>query len=131
LSEESIQQFFIVADGHHLSSFERLQIMNRCPQTLVELWLLLENPEDRFSEEEASNLLGEIKNVLYLPETNPEFVPLIQRMTQRRPRVPSSPRASVSGIDSVPASPVQEVLPTTDAMAVDTPVPAPSESTSS
>lgn len=110
LSEASIKAFFDLADSYQLSSFSRLQIVNRCPQTLVELWLLLDNPETNFDEPTALELLNQIKNVLYLTEPNPDFAVTLQRVTasRRSGRVPSSPR------NSAPPSPMHATSSSAD-----------------
>ncbi|XP_054160153.1 DNA-directed RNA polymerase III subunit RPC9-like [Oppia nitens] len=64
-TDDQIQQFLIaVKDTFRLTKAEKLQIINQRPITLVELQLLIEENEERFSEEAMDQLLTLINNTL-------------------------------------------------------------------
>jgi hypothetical protein len=72
-SKETIASFLKTPTLNALTVKEKLFVANECPTTVVELYLLVERCDERFSMEESAVLLAEIQNHLYLPENNPEL----------------------------------------------------------
>ncbi|XP_015795438.1 DNA-directed RNA polymerase III subunit RPC9 [Tetranychus urticae] len=66
-SEETIRAFLLAlkAKGIRLTKAEKLQLINNRPATLVELQLLIEENEERFSEEALNLILNLVQE--YLP----------------------------------------------------------------
>jgi hypothetical protein len=65
LNSHSVQQFLLsIKDKFRLTKAEKLQILNQRPNSLVELQLLIEENEERFSEEAMDQLLISINQTL-------------------------------------------------------------------
>ena len=65
LSEEldsaKLNDFFSAIEKFKLSPSEKLNILNHCPGSAVEIQLLIEDSEERLSEDQVEELLQEIK----------------------------------------------------------------------
>lgn len=61
-----------IKDKFRLTKFEKLQIINHRPQTVVELQLLIEENEERFSEDAMQRLLDLVKQHLIDDQTEDE-----------------------------------------------------------
>lgn len=66
VSQESIQDFLEKSQYFDLTPQERLQIVNICPTTLVEIYLIIENCESRLGQERAEELLYLAKETLFI-----------------------------------------------------------------
>ena len=64
LSSQSFSDFFANIEKFKLTSAEQLQIINHCPQSAVEIQLLVEDSEERLSETDVDELLDLISNHL-------------------------------------------------------------------
>ena len=65
VTPQQVKDFLIaVKDKFRLTKAEKLQILNQRPNTLVELQLLIEENEERFSEEAMDQLLIIVNNTL-------------------------------------------------------------------
>lgn len=62
--EEQVRSLLVQLKDFNLTKTEKLQIVNQRPVTLVELQLLIEENEERFSEEAMENLLDVISKLL-------------------------------------------------------------------
>ena len=69
-TKEIIEQFLINCGKHQLTKAEKLQLLNQRPATAVELQLLIENSEERFTLEQMDELLEFINSSL--PSQNQE-----------------------------------------------------------
>ncbi|XP_015597279.1 DNA-directed RNA polymerase III subunit RPC9 isoform X2 [Cephus cinctus] len=56
-SPEKIQDFLRAVEGFKLTKCEKLALLNICPKTALEIQLVIEDSEDRLSEEEVESLL--------------------------------------------------------------------------
>lgn len=65
VTPQQVRDFLIaVKDKFRLTKAEKLQILNQRPNTLVELQLLIEENEERFSEDAMDQLLTIVNDVL-------------------------------------------------------------------
>lgn len=65
VTAEQIRHFLLqIKDNFRLTKAEKLQILNQRPNTLVELQLLIEENEERFSEEAMEQLLTVVRKTL-------------------------------------------------------------------
>lgn len=65
-SPSSINMFLgsLKESGYNLNKMEQVQILNSMPQNETELSLIIDNIEERFSEEQRSHLLNLIQSTL-------------------------------------------------------------------
>lgn len=63
-TRQAAAEFLQAIDKFKLSKYEQLQLLNQRPLQHVELHLLVDNCDDRFSEEECEELLGLVKQFL-------------------------------------------------------------------
>ncbi|KAF7989057.1 hypothetical protein HCN44_007367 [Aphidius gifuensis] len=61
---EKIKAFMSQVEKFKLTKCEKLMIVNTVPKSLIEIQCIVEDSEDRLSEEEVNNLLDVIKNTL-------------------------------------------------------------------
>ena len=69
---ESVKTFMAEVESFNLTQLERLMLLNQCPQTDVEIHLLVEESEERLSEEQIQQLLQIIRRVLLKKEDEEE-----------------------------------------------------------
>ena len=67
-TEESIAKFLSFINDVKLTKVEKLMILNSRPTTLAALYVLVEDHEDRFPEEEMYRLLAYVKECFPVPE---------------------------------------------------------------
>ncbi|XP_063974247.1 DNA-directed RNA polymerase III subunit RPC9 [Diachasmimorpha longicaudata] len=65
---EKIQEFLKAVEGFKLTKCEKLTLINLCPKTAIEIQLIIEESEDRLSEEQVEALLQVISTYLDEPE---------------------------------------------------------------
>ncbi|CAL1573161.1 unnamed protein product [Knipowitschia caucasica] len=63
-SPDIVKEFLTTMMPHKLTKAEKLQILNHRPQTAVEIQLLVEESEERLSEEQIEELIQTIAEVL-------------------------------------------------------------------
>lgn len=63
-TREAAAKFLQAVEKFRLSKYEALQLLNQRPLQHVELHLLIDNCDDRFSDEEFEELLGLVKQIL-------------------------------------------------------------------
>ncbi|XP_011506414.1 PREDICTED: DNA-directed RNA polymerase III subunit RPC9 [Ceratosolen solmsi marchali] len=61
---EKIKTFLAALEAFKLTKCEKLTLLNQCPKTALEIQLIIEDSEDRLSEEEVEMLLQIITNHL-------------------------------------------------------------------
>ncbi|XP_057677227.1 DNA-directed RNA polymerase III subunit RPC9 isoform X1 [Corythoichthys intestinalis] len=61
---EMVQAFLSTMMHHKLTKAEKLQLLNHRPQTAVEMQLMVEESEERFSEEQIDELIQTISQLL-------------------------------------------------------------------
>ena len=71
-TKQSIESFLQATNEFNLKPSEKLQIINICPTTLVEIYLVIESIEERFSPEKVQELLEIILRTLYVDERERE-----------------------------------------------------------
>ncbi|XP_003704069.1 CGRP receptor component [Megachile rotundata] len=63
-SPEKIKNFLKAVESFKLTKCEKLTLLNLCPKTPLEIQLIVEDSEDRLTEEEVLSLLQVITNYL-------------------------------------------------------------------
>ncbi|XP_076653775.1 CGRP receptor component [Halictus rubicundus] len=63
-SPEKIKDFLKAVESFKLTKCEKLTLLNMCPKKPVEIQLIVEDSEDRLSDEEIESLLQVITNFL-------------------------------------------------------------------
>ncbi|KAH0956054.1 hypothetical protein HN011_010891 [Eciton burchellii] len=62
-TSEKVMEFSKAMESKNLTKAEKLTLLNLCPTTAFELQLMIEENEDRLSEEEVKNVLQIVANV--------------------------------------------------------------------
>ncbi|XP_042908714.1 DNA-directed RNA polymerase III subunit RPC9 [Parasteatoda tepidariorum] len=71
-SEESIKNFLIAIAPYELTKAEKLQLLNLQPKSLVEIQLLIEECEERFTEDQMNDILNVVAETLSSSTENEE-----------------------------------------------------------
>ncbi|ELT88775.1 hypothetical protein CAPTEDRAFT_229172 [Capitella teleta] len=74
-SPEKLADFMQAVDGFNLTKAEKLQLLNLRPATAVEIQLLIEESEERLSEEQIEQLLATVAEHLGSEEVTEEEGP--------------------------------------------------------
>ncbi|OLY78912.1 DNA-directed RNA polymerase III subunit RPC9 [Smittium mucronatum] len=71
-SPDQIQNCMRGLNKYSLTKAEKLQILNIRPDKEVDLYLIIEEPEERFSQQQISEILDIVTSSLIVPEHQPE-----------------------------------------------------------
>ncbi|XP_026465342.1 DNA-directed RNA polymerase III subunit RPC9-like [Ctenocephalides felis] len=71
-SKENISDFLKAVEPFNLVKIEKLLMINEPPTTPLQIQLIVEDSEERLSEEDVDKLLDVIANTLPVPEINDE-----------------------------------------------------------